>query len=125
MTNYENEANVQPTTVDKQKIDMFIMSNQKYFPAEKIMYLKEKLYKIDDTKFSLLASVELKDPTTLLLISLFLGTFGVDRFMLKETGMGVLKLLTGGCCGILAIIDWFSIQQKTKEMNFNNIMMLL
>ena len=125
MTNYENEANVQPTTVDKQKIDMFIMSNQKYFPTEKIMYLKEKLYKIDDTKFSLLGSVELKDPTTLLLISLFLGTFGVDRFMLKETGMGVLKLLTGGCCGILTIIDWFSIQQKTKEMNFNNIMMLL
>ena len=25
--------------VDKQKVDMFLMSNQKYFPAEKIVFL--------------------------------------------------------------------------------------
>ena len=39
--------------------------------------------------------------------------------MLGETGMGVLKLLTGGCCGVLTIIDWFSISKKTKEYNLN------
>ena len=111
--------------VDKQKVDMFIMTNLKYFPAEKIMFLKEKLYRIDDTKFSMLSCIEFKDPTTILLISLFLGGWGVDRFMLKETGMGVLKLLTGGCCGILTIIDWFSVQKKAKEKNFNQLMLLL
>ena len=111
--------------VDKQKVDMYIMSNQKYFPAEKIIFLKEKLYQMDESKFSMVSCIELKDPTTLLLISLFLGTFGIDRFMLKETGMGVLKLLTGGLCGILTIIDWFSIQKKTKELNFNNLMMVI
>ena len=114
-----------PNYVDKQKVDMFIMSNQKYFPASKIMFLKEKLYQLDDAKFSMLSVIELKDPTTLLIISLFLGAYGVDRFMLKETGMGVLKLLTGGCCGVLTIIDWFNIQNKTREMNFNNVMMML
>ena len=117
-----NEATV---FVDKQKVDMFIMSNQKYFPAEKLMFLKEKLYKLDDAKFSMISCVELKDPTTLLILSLFLGGWGVDRFMLKDTGMGVLKLLTGGCCGILTIIDWFSIQKKTKEKNFHDLMMIL
>ena len=86
---------------------------------------KEKLYKMEDSKFSMVSMIELKDPTTLLLISLFLGGWGVDRFMLKETGMGVLKLLTGGCCGILTIVDWFSIQKKTREMNFNNFMLML
>ena len=111
--------------VDKQKVDMFIMSNQKYFPAEKIIFLKEKLYQMDESRFSMISCTELKDPTTLLLISLFLGSLGIDRFMLKETGMGVLKLLTGGLCGILTIIDWFSIQKKTKELNFNNLMMLI
>ena len=111
--------------VDKQKVDMFIMSNQKYFPAEKIMFLKEKLYTTTETKFSMLSCLDFKDPTTLLLISLFLGSWGVDRFMLKETGMGVLKLLTGGCCGILTIIDWFSICGKAKEKNFNDLMMML
>lgn len=104
---------------------MFIMSNQKYFPAEKIVYLKEKLMSMDESKFALLSSIELKDPTTLLLISLFLGSFGVDRFMVKDTGLGILKLLTGGLCGILTIIDWFSIQKKTKDLNFNQIMTLI
>ena len=112
-------------TMDQQKLDMFIMTNQKYFPSEKIIYLKDKLKNIDDDKYALLSTIELKDPTTLLLVSLFLGTLGVDRFMLGDTGMGVLKLLTGGCCGLLTIVDWFSIQKKTKEDNFNRIMSLL
>ena len=111
--------------MDQQKLDMYIMANQKYFPAEKIMYLKEKLASVDDQKFSLLSTIELKDPTTMLLLSLFLGAYGVDRFMLGDTGMGVLKLLTGGCCGILAIVDWFSIQKKTRELNFNKVMALI
>ena len=97
--------------MDQQKIDMWVMTNQKYFPAEKIMYLKDKLRTMDEEKFSLVSTIELKDPTTLLLISLFLGTFGVDRFMLGDTGMGILKLLTAGVCGILTIIDWFSISK--------------
>ena len=121
-----NDANYsQQQTVEKQKVDMFIMSNQKYFPAGKIMFLKEKLYSLDDSKFAMLSTIDLKDPTTLLIISLFLGSLGIDRFMLKDTGMGILKLLTCGCCGILTIIDWFAIQNKAKELNFNNIMLLL
>ena len=111
--------------MDAQKVDLFLMTNQKYFPSEKILFLKEKLLAADDSKLMMVQAVELKDPTTLLLISLFLGSWGVDRFMLKDTGMGVLKLLTGGLCGILTIIDWFSVQKKTKELNLSQIMMLL
>ena len=111
--------------VDRQKVDMFLMANQKYFPAEKMQFLREKLYAVNESRFFMLSAIELKDPTTMLLISIFLGGWGVDRFMLKETGMGVLKLLTGGCCGVLSIIDWFSVQKKTKEMNFKNLMLLL
>lgn len=124
-TNYQENVAAEKECVDKQKVDMFIMSNQKYFPSEKIMYLKDKLYRLDEQKFSMLSTLELKDPTTYLLISLFAGGFGVDRFMLGDTGMGVLKLLTGGCCGILSIVDWFTIQNKAKEKNFNSIMMML
>ena len=122
---YEMNGTVEQQFVDKQKVDMFVMSNQKYFPAEKIMFLKDKLYRLDESRFSMISCIEMKDPTTLLLVSLFLGSLGVDRFMIKETGMGVLKLLTCGCCGVLTIIDWFSIQKKVKEMNFNNVMLML
>ena len=111
--------------MDNQKVDMYIMTNQKYFPAEKILYLKEKLASIDEGKFSMLSTIELKDPTTILLVSIFLGSLGIDRFMIGDTGMGVLKLLTGGVCGILALIDWFTISNKTKEVNFNKVMSLI
>ena len=87
--------------------------------------MKEKLLAADESKFDQLAAVELKDPTTLLLVSIFLGSLGIDRFMLGETGMGVLKLLTAGVCGVLTIIDWFNIQKKTKEYNYNHLMSVL
>ena len=111
--------------MDQNKVDMYVMTNQKYFPAEKIMYLKEKLAAMDESKFTMVSTVELKDPTTILLVSIFLGSLGIDRFMLGDTGMGILKLLTGGCCGILTIIDWFTVSKKSKELNFNNIMTVL
>ena len=108
--------------MDQQKVDMYIMTNQKYFPAEKIMLIKERLLALDEQRFQMVSMIELKDPTTLLLISIFLGGLGIDRFMIGDTGMGILKLLTGGCCGVLTIIDWFTISKKTKELNFNNVM---
>ncbi len=111
--------------MDAQKVDMFVMTNQKYLPAEKIVFLKQKLSEIDDAKFSLVSATEFKDPTVILLVSLFLGTLGIDRFMLGDTGLGILKLLTGGVCGIMTIIDWFTVMKKAKEINYNNLMMIL
>ena len=111
--------------MDQNKVDMYIMTNQKYFPAEKIMYIKEKLAAMDENKFAMISTIEMKDPTTLLLVSIFLGGLGVDRFMLGDIGMGILKLLTCGVCGILTIIDWFTVSKKTKELNFNNVMTML
>lgn len=111
--------------MDMQKVDMFVMTNQKYLPAEKIVFLKQKLAEVDDAKFSLVSATEFKDPTTILLVSLFLGTLGIDRFMLGDTGLGILKLLTGGVCGIMTIVDWFTVMKKAKEINYNNLMMIL
>ena len=51
----------------------------------------------------------MKSKTTALILSILTGGLGVDRFYLGYTGMGVLKLLTGGCFGILYIIDIINI----------------
>lgn len=111
--------------LEQNKIDMYIMTNQKYFPEDKILYLKDKLRTMDDKKFSLISTIDLKDPTTILLVSIFLGSLGIDRFMVGDTGMGILKLLTLGCCGILTIVDWFTISKKAKNINFNKVMSLI
>lgn len=51
----------------------------------------------------------MKSKTTALILSILTGGLGVDRFYLGYTGMGVLKLLTAGCFGILYIIDIINI----------------
>ncbi len=106
----------------KEKIQMFMMQNQNKFEATKIPFIAEKLEQMEDENFMFLSSAEYKDPNTMLIISLFLGGLGVDRFMLGDVGIGVLKLLTAGCFGVLTIIDWFNIKNKTYEFNFDVFM---
>ncbi|AEB13677.1 TM2 domain-containing protein [Treponema succinifaciens] len=111
--------------MDTNKIDMFFVANGKKLPAEKAVLIREKMAQIDDSRYATISSVELKDPTTMLLVSIFLGELGVDRFMLGETGMGILKLLTAGLCGILWLIDLIGITKKVKEYNYNELMKIL
>ena len=60
------------------------------------------------------------DPNVTQIVSIFLGAYGVDRFMLGQNTYGAIKLITFGGCGIWAIIDWFQIKRLTKETNMKN-----
>ncbi|MEI6347112.1 MAG: TM2 domain-containing protein [Bacteroidota bacterium] len=110
--------------MDSNKIEMFIATSAQKFPAEKIAEIRQKLEQMDDNKFLILQSIQLKDPTTLLIISLLAGSLGVDRFMLGDTGLGVAKLLTGGGCGIWTIVDWFTVMDRTRLNNYQKFMQM-
>jgi len=111
--------------MDAQKVDMFIMSNGKFFESHQMNMIRERLIALDDSKWSMLSTVQFKDPTTLLIISLLAGSLGIDRFMLGDSGIGVGKLLTCGGFGIWTIVDWFQIQKATREKNLQKIQQFL
>ena len=63
---------------------------------------------------------ERKDWLTTLLLSLFAGFLGIDRFYMGYTGLGILKLCTCGGAGIWALIDLILIaMNKMKDANGN------
>ena len=111
--------------MDMQKVDFFMIQNRGRFKAQDAMIIREKLLALDDSKQQAIFMVELKDPTIMLIISIFLGYLGIDRFMLGDVPMGILKLLTCGLCGILVIIDWIQIMDRTKEKNFQELCLAL
>jgi TM2 domain-containing membrane protein YozV len=110
--------------MEQSKVDMFMTTMNQNFPPEKLMLIRDQLLKLDDSKFSVLQTVQYKNPTTLLIVSILIGGLGVDRFMLGETGLGIAKLLTCGGAGIWTIIDWFTVMGRTRELNYQKFAMV-
>ena len=111
--------------MDAQKVDMFIMMNNKYFEATQLPVLKKMLTEVDESKWINVEMLQFKDPTTSLIISLLVGSLGVDRFMIGDVGLGIGKLLTCGGLGIWTIVDWFMIQAATREKNMKKMQQIL
>ena len=60
---------------------------------------------MDQTPAGAVVVVSSKNKNVLLLLSMLLGAFGVDRFYRGQVGLGILKLITFGGCGIWALVD--------------------
>lgn len=108
--------------MDKSKIELFFATQASKFQPEHLSIIRNYLEKMDEDKFFRLQTVQFKDPTLLLVISILVGGFGVDRFLLEQTGLGIAKLLTCGGLGVWAIVDWFLIMGLTRDYNFQKFL---
>lgn len=52
-----------------------------------------------------------------LIMSILFGQLGIDRFIMGHVGLGILKLLTFGGCGIWLLIDIILIATKHPFQN--------
>ena len=108
----------------KEQIDQLISANVDKIAPEFIETIRERLLDADEG-VGQAAFANMKGGTFMFLMAFFFGSYGVDRFLLGQTGLGIAKLLTCGGCGIWSIVDWFLIQNKTKEFNYNKLVAYL
>ncbi|MDZ4667827.1 MAG: TM2 domain-containing protein [bacterium] len=111
--------------MDAQKVDLFIITNGKFFDDFQVQIIRDKLLEIDDSKWVAISTLQFKDPTTSLIVSILAGSLGIDRFIIGDTGLGIGKLLTCGGLGIWTIVDWFMIKGITKEKNLTKLQQII
>ncbi len=111
--------------MDAQKVDMFIMANGKFFESHQIGLIRDRLIAMDDSNWAMIQTLQFKDPTTSIIVSILAGSLGIDRFMIGDTGIGIGKLITCGGFGVWTIIDWFLIMGATREKNMEKLQQVL
>lgn len=124
---------------------------KEYIKPNKALLLKKEFETINDAGYTTFLNVPLKNPIVTLLLSIWLGRFGIDRFYLNDTTNGVWKLvitfvglvftLIGSLCPditclilgsilsaistIWSIIDIFYCFITTKEVNYKSFTKIL
>lgn len=98
----------------EQSVERFLFLNSTFLPKQKIPLIKEKLLG-SESAFNRVRLMTLKDPNTLLLISVFVGQLGVDRFIINKKATGALKLLLGLVAYVCMFASFFVILYDTTK----------
>ena len=136
--------------MDKDQKMRVMMTVSDKVDGQSAMIISNKLDTTDEKASSALMMTKLYDKMIVILLSIFLGGFGVDRFYLKDYGIGVLKIVLAVVSwilifagffitpilvvigylllfgtGIFLLVDIFLCYKAVGKKNFNNIMNVL
>lgn len=106
--------------MEANQVDQMLIVYGSKLPAASLPMVREQLLAMDGNTANVLFA-QMKDPTLVLIISILLGGYGIDRIYLGDVGLGILKLLTCGGLGIWWLIDLFLVMDKTREKNLEKI----
>ena len=107
------------------KVNLFIASKGDNFPSESIPLIRERLMNLSEDSELAVMAMDFTNPVLTIILSVFFGELGVDRFIIGDIGLGIGKLLTGGGCGVWWLIDLFLIMGATKKKNFEKLMLAI
>lgn len=139
--------------MENNKVDLFLLNKGGLFPDAQLPLLRDLLTKADEDKWPLFFSASFRNPTTALILSITVGTYGADRFYLGQPLLGIGKLLvtilffiwlltiefideegwfiffTGLAMGPVLVlwyfIDIFLVSRLAKKQNLNILLTLL
>lgn len=119
----------------KQFASTYGVLNSDNFPAGKLPLIVDKLSTLDESGQISLAYLQLKNPIVTIILSILLGGFAIDRFYIGDIGLGIVKLICSVLCfmtvilafipPIWVLIDIYLCYKKTKEKNFEKLMLAL
>lgn len=103
----------------------FLAQNKDFlFPNKECtdMDVKNALMAAPDEFELAMRSIPFRKPSTVQIISVLLGSLGVDRFYLGEIKKGILKYFTFGGIGIWWIKDIISAKDRCRAYNCKKLM---
>lgn len=105
---------------DKVQTILLYMKNK--IPKEDYYRLEDALFTAPDKVYDKILSCELLSVKKYTLITIFLGFFAVDRFLLKDYAVAILKILGNlFFLGIVYFADLYFVIKKVKEINIERI----
>lgn len=122
------EEQAQREKLRQQKIalaDRFLVMNQNDLPDGKIPVLRENMLHCSLRKLEAIQGMNFRRVYNMQFISIVLGWSGIDRMLIGDIGLGLLKLCTLGGFGLMMLYDWFTIVHKTRYYNYLQVMSVL
>lgn len=112
--------------MDIDLLESYLQGRRWYFNGQQKMKLRRLLGEQPDyVFFEDIESLWLRNPWVMVAVSAVLGPLGIDRFLMGEYSIGIIKLVTLGGCGILWILDFLFSWVYAQGYNYSLVLRAL